>query len=108
MNNGDYFPPSRQPSSRPLKVGEALRKALSEIFLRGETHVQELDNASITVSEVRMTPDLKHATAFGMPLAGGNKQEVMKALETHAPHIRHLAADKVDLRYMPHIHYKLD
>ena len=94
--------------SRNLKVGETLRKALSEIFLRGETHVPLLDGASITVSEVRVSPDLRNATAYVMPLAGGNQQAVMEALIEHNGLLRHLVANKVELRYMPRIHYKLD
>lgn len=104
----DYFSTPSKPSARPLKVGEAIRHALSEIFLRGETHVYELDNASITVSEVRVAPDLKNATAFIMPLAGGNKETVMRTLSDAAPHIRYLVSKKVELRYMPRIQYKLD
>lgn len=108
MAKDDYFLSTKSPSARPLKVGEAVRKALSEIFLRGETHVFELDNASITVSEVRVAPDLKNATAFVMPLAGSNKETILAALKEAAPYIRYLVSKKVDLRYMPRIVYKLD
>lgn len=106
MSRNDFS--SKSPNSRPLKVGETLRQALAEIFLRGETHIPILDNSSITVSEVRMSPDLKNATAFVMPLAGSNKELILEALSEHHAHLRHLVADKVELRYMPRIHYKLD
>lgn len=96
------------PSSRPLKVGEMIRHALSEIFLRGESHVPLLDGASITVSEVRVSPDLKNATAYVMPLAGSNQQPIMDALAANSGHIRHLVAGKVVLKFMPKIYYKLD
>jgi ribosome-binding factor A len=102
------FISARPSSSRHLKVGEMLRKALSEIFLRGESHVPELDNSSITVSEVRVSPDLKNATAYVMPLAGGNKEAVMAALAENAPQIRRLLGRKVTIKFMPRIHYKLD
>lgn len=100
---------SKKPSgSRPLKVGEAIRHALADVFMRGETHVVELDSASITVSEVRVSPDLKNATAYVMPLAGGHKEEILALLGQHAAHLRHLVAGKLALKYMPRIHYKLD
>jgi len=94
--------------SRPLKVGEMLRHALAEIFLRGDTHIPELDGASITVSEVRVSPDLRNATVYLMPLAGNSKKEVLKALAEHASHIRRILAGRVELRHMPRLHYKLD
>lgn len=106
MSRDDFL--TTKPSNRPYKIGEAIRHALSEIFLRGETHVPMLDSASITVSEVRVSPDLRNATAYVMPLAGGNKKEVMEKLAECAPQIRHLVARKVELRYMPMIHYRLD
>lgn len=106
MSRDDFS--AKPTGARPLKVGEALRHALSEIFLRGETHVPALDNASITVSEVRISPDLRNATAYVMPLAGGQKDEVMKLLAEHSGRMRHLLSRKVELRYMPRIHYKLD
>ncbi len=106
MNHNSFN--ERPPSSRPLKVGENIRHCLSEIFLRGETHHPVLDSASITVSEVRITPDLKHATAYVMPLAGSNKERVMEALEDQAGQIRRLLARKVTLKFMPKIFFKLD
>lgn len=106
MSRFDDF--SRSQGSRPLKVGEMLRHALSEVFLRGESHVPALDSTSVTVSEVRVSPDLKNATAYVMPLAGSHREEVMQALAEHAPYLRHLVAQKVSLKFMPRIHYKLD
>ncbi len=95
-------------TSRPRKVGEEMRHALSGIFLRGETHIPVLDSASITVSEVRVSPDLRNATVYVMPLAGKSKDVMLRALAEHAPHIRHLLAKRIELRYMPKLHYKLD
>lgn len=76
--------------------------------MRGETGAPELDGVSITVSEVRVSPDLKNATAYVMPLGGEKKQDVLEALIRHAPHLRVLVANKMALRYMPRIHFKLD
>ncbi len=103
MENG-----SRMPSQRQLRVGEELRSALAQIFAHGETHIPELDSSSITVSEVRISPDLKNATAYVMPLAGHKKEVVMAALKDRAGFIRSLLSKRVVLRYTPRIMFKLD
>lgn len=100
--------PSKAPSQRQLRVGEELRNALAQMFAHGETHVPVLDSSSITVSEVRISPDLKNATAFVMPLAGSNKEAVFEALKEHAGRIRTLVGKRVVLRAVPRIVYKLD
>lgn len=94
--------------SRPLKVGEAIRHALAEVFLRGECHMPELSNVSITVSEVRASPDLKNATVYVMPLGGNGREDVLKALALAAPELRYLVSKKVELRYMPRLQFVLD
>lgn len=99
----------KQPSgTRPLKVGEAIRHALAEIFMRGEIHSIDLLGASITVAEVRVSPDMKNATAYVMPLAGERKQELLEALKVASPEIRYLVSKKIELRYMPKIFFQLD
>ncbi len=98
----------RAPSQRQLRVGEEIRSALALIFAHGETHHPVLDSASITVSEVRISPDLKNATAYVMPLAGGNKEVVMQALKENAPRLRGLVSRKIILRTSPRISFKLD
>lgn len=98
----------RPPSQRQLRVGEEIRAALAMIFAHGEIHHPVLDSASITVSEVRISPDLKNATAFVMPLAGGNKEAVMAALAESAPRLRGLVSRKIILRTSPRISFKLD
>lgn len=95
-------------SPRMLKVGEEIRRALSTIFMRGETHDPVLDSSSITVSEVRVAPDMKNATAYVMPLAGAKREEVMQVLNTAAPRIRSLVANRIELRYTPRLNFKLD
>jgi len=99
---------SRPPTQRQLRVGEELRNALAQIFAHGETHVPVLDSSSITVSEVRISPDLKNATAYIMPLAAKNKEAVMEALKENAGRIRSLVGKHVVLRAIPRIGYKLD
>lgn len=91
-----------------LKVGEELRRVLSMAFLRGDVHVAGVENASIIVSEVRVSPDLKNATAYVMPLAGAQAEEIVRSLYESAPYIRKLIAKKVELRYTPKLHFKLD
>lgn len=109
MKKVDFMPTNHQsPNSRPLRVGEEIRHALAFIFMRGETNDPVIDKASVTVSEVRVSPDLKNATAFVMPLGGRNKEAVLEALVRAAPEFRRQIASKVELRYMPRIHFKLD
>jgi len=95
-------------NQRPLRVGEEIRHAIADIFIRGEVHSIELLGASITVSEVRVSPDLKNATVFVMPLAGEGKAEKLEALKTAAPEIRYLVSKRMKLRYMPKLHFSLD
>ncbi|NBX03375.1 MAG: 30S ribosome-binding factor RbfA [Alphaproteobacteria bacterium] len=93
---------------RNLRVGEEIRHALADIFLRGECHSPNLMSASITVSEVRVAPDLKNATAFVMPLAGRNKEELLESLKMASPELRHLVSKRVKLRYTPKLFFQLD
>lgn len=104
----DLFSDKKGNGQRPKRVGEEIRHALSQIFMRGECHSPEVNSASITVSEVRVSPDLKNATAFVMPLAGDKKEELLAALMEIAPEIRHLVSKRVKLRHAPRIHFKLD
>lgn len=98
----------RGPSQRQLRVGEEIRSALAAIFSMGETHNPTLDSASITVSEVRISPDLRNATAYVMPLAGAKKNVVMEALKENASRIRGLVSKRIVLRTSPKIFFKLD
>lgn len=95
-------------SQRQLRVGEEMRHAISSILMRGELHDPDLENTSVTVSEVRISPDLKNATAFFMPLGGANRETISEALERAAPEIRKLVASMMMLRYAPRISFKLD
>ena len=97
-----------QSGPRPLRVGEALRHALAEIFARGELRDPDLAGATLTVTEVRVSPDLRNATAFVMPLAGAHAAEVMSALRRSAPYLRRAVAQAVKLRYAPDLAFALD
>lgn len=96
------------PGQRQLRVGEEIRHALSAIFMRGELHEAQLRDASITVSEVRVSPDLKNATAYVMPLGGGNRDEVVEALREMAPSLRGLVGSKIRLKFTPRLSFRLD
>jgi ribosome-binding factor A len=99
---------TKMPSQRQLRVGEEIRQALAQMFAHGETHIPALDSGSITVSEVRVSPDLKNATVYVMPLAGANKESIMAQLKEHTNRMRHLLRHKVILRYLPKLTFKLD
>src|ERR1700760_2590195 len=88
---------------RPLRVGEELRHALAKILRDGECRDPVLENASITVTEVRMSPDLRSATAFVMPLAGANATEVVAGLDRSATFLKGLLAREVQLRNTPNL-----
>lgn len=99
----------KQPvGQRQLRVGEEIRHALSSIFMRGELHEAELREASITVSEVRISPDLKNATAYVMPLGGSNREEILQALQELAPNLRTLVGNKLHLKFTPRLSFRLD
>ena len=98
----------RTPSQRQLRVGELIRHALSEILARGEVHDPELSGLVITVPEVRMSPDLKIATAYVMPLGGAHQEEVTKLLARNARFLRGEVAHRVSLKYAPQLRFMLD
>ena len=100
--------PERGPNQRRLRVGEELRHALAKILREGESREPALENASITVTEVMMSSDLRNATAFVMPLTGANTTEVIAALQRCAAFLKGLLAHEVPLRYTPNLAFALD
>lgn len=99
----------KQPvGQRQLRVGEEIRHALSSIFMRGELHEAALRDASITVSEVRVSPDLKNATAYVMPLGGSNREEVLDALREQAVGLRSMVGSKIRMKFTPRLNFRLD
>ncbi len=96
------------PTQRQLQVGELLRHALAELFLEGKFH-EGAFTQPITVSEVRVTPDLRSATVFVMPLGGvADKRGFIKSLMRVAPGIRTMVAKRVKLRFAPELFFRLD
>lgn len=99
----------RPPSQRQLQVGEEIRHALSEVFAREdfydpETHAE----LEVTISEVSVSPDLRNATVYVMPLAGKNQQRTMDLLARITPKLRALVARRIRMRHMPEFYFKLD
>ena len=98
----------KAPSQRQLKVGETIRHALADIFTRGDIEDEVLARHSITVPEVRMTPDLKLATIYVMTLGGGDAEEAVEHLERHKRYLRGLLAKRVSMKFMPELRFKVD
>jgi ribosome-binding factor A len=96
------------PTQRMLRVGELVRHALAELFARGDIEDEALDGVTVTVPEVRMSPDLKLATAYVMPLGGVHAPEVVTALNRHARFVRGRVAPTLDLKFAPEIRFLVD
>ncbi|MFT5798871.1 MAG: ribosome-binding factor A [Candidatus Azotimanducaceae bacterium] len=99
---------ARGPSQRQLRVGELIRRALSEILSRGDVHDVELSRMSITVGEVRVSADLKIATCYVLPLGGDGKDGVLKLLGKNMYDIRHTLNKKLALKHSPELRFQLD
>ena len=99
---------SSNQSQRQLRVGEAVRHALAEVLAHGEVHDPVLEGHMVTVPEVRMSPDLRVATIYVMPLGGRNEQAVVAALERNKRYLRGVIARKVNLKFAPDIRFRLD
>lgn len=100
--------PGTGPSQRQLRVGETIRHALAELLARGEIHDDTIQSHVITVTEVRMSPDLKLATAYIMPLGGVDLKPVLGAFEKNRKFIRSVVAHAVNLKYAPDIRFRED
>ena len=98
----------RGSSQRQLRVGELVRKGLSDILRAGDVHHPDVADTSITVTEVRLSPDLRSATAFVVPLGGENAEAVLEGLRHSAPYLRGRLAREVELKYSPALSFLLD
>ena len=97
-----------QRSQRQLRVGEALRHVLAELLMRGTVHDPLLAEANLTVSEVRMSRDLRHAVAYVTELGGDLRGELLEALTRAAPYLRGEAARRIHLKYAPSLTFQVD
>ncbi len=95
-------------TQRQLRVGEMIKQSLSMIFLRNEAKVPNLDTNTITVTEVRMSQDLKIAKAYVMPLGGKNADEVINKLKEYSFLIRKILSKKVIVKFLPKILFRKD
>lgn len=95
-------------SVRVLRVGEQVRHALSDILARGDVHDETLARHVVTITEVRMSPDLRHATAFVKPLLGRNEDEVLKALRTNTAYLQSEVARRVQNKYAAKLKFLAD
>lgn len=102
------FPQGSGPSQRQLRVGEVIRRRLSEVLQRGEVHDPDLNRIPITVGEVRCSPDLKVATAFVLPLGGGNREEAIAALARNRGELRRAVARDLGLKFAPDLRFLID
>lgn len=96
------------PSQRMLRVGELVRHALAAMFARGEIEDDALRGAVITVPEVRMTPDLKIANAYIMPLGGLHAEEIVAALNRHRKFVRGQVAPQINMKFAPEVRFFVD
>ena len=105
---------ARQPQSREeqsvrlLKVGERVRHLLSEILGRQQVHDDTLSGHLISITEVRMTPDLRQARVYAKPLLGGDEEEVLKALRTHTAYLQREVAKRLGLKFAPKLKFTGD
>ena len=95
-------------SQRQLRVGELIKQSLGQIFLRGEAKVPTLETKNITVTEVRMSPDLKNARAYVIPLGGKDSEKTVHILTKFSYLIRKVLSQKVIMKYMPKILFAKD
>lgn len=96
------------PSQRQLRVGELIRRTLAQVLAQGDVHDPELNRLSITVGEVRTSPDLKIATAFVMPLGGGAREQAIDLLARNKSELRRVIGKKLGLKYAPDLRFRLD
>jgi len=95
-------------SQRQLRVGELIKQSLGQIFLRDEAKVVSLDTKNITVTEVRMSPDLKNARAYVIPLGGKDSEKVVNILTEFSHRIRKVLSKKIDMKFLPRVSFVSD
>ena len=99
----------KSPSQRQLRVGELVRHALAEVLMRGESGVPELERVLVSIAEVRMSADLKHATVLVSPLAAGEPEKIVAVLNRSAAYLRGRIAPALrQMRSMPDLKFRLD
>ena len=102
QNNNSPF------SQRQLRVGELIKQSLGQIFLRDEAKVQILETKNITVTEVRMSPDLKNARAYVIPLGGKDTEKTVNILTEFSHNIRKALSKKINMKFLPKVSFVSD
>ena len=92
-------------SQRQLRVGELIKQSLGQIFLRDEAKVPTIETKNITVTEVRMSPDLKNARAYVIPLGGKNSKETVNVLKKFSHLVRKALSKKIDMKFLPKVYF---
>ena len=100
--------PDKGPSQRCLRVGESIRHIISELLARGEISSPLLDKTSVTITEVKVSPDIKNATVFATPLGGEEMPDLLRELDMVAPKLRHFLSKKLVMKYVPKLRFKQD
>ena len=98
----------QEKSVRTLRVGEQVRHVLSEILARGDVHDATLEKHMVSVTEVRMSPDLRHATVFVKPLLGKDEEKVLKALRTNTAYLQREVAHRIQNKYAAKLKFLAD
>lgn len=98
----------RGPSQRQLRVGELIRRSLSDVLARGDIHDADLQSMSITVGEVTVSPDLKIATAWVLPLGGNDREKAIAALVRSKWELRRALSKEMTLKYAPDLRFRID
>jgi len=96
------------PSQRQLRVGELIRRTLSSVLSQGDIHDPDLNRMSITVGEVRTSPDLKVATAYVLPLGGDGREEALEALRRNRHELRRAVSRELTLKFSPELRFRID
>lgn len=108
MPRGRHREQGSGPSQRSLRAAELIRHAMAEVLSRGDVHDPVLETHLITVPEVRLSPDLRQATIYVMPLGGHDRKKVLEALERNKKFLRTEIAHRVNLKFAPDIHFRID
>ena len=99
---------SKPLSQRQLRVGEMIKQAISMIFIKDEAKIPNLDTKEITVTEVRMSPDLKTAKAYVLPLGGKNAKDIIENLKSYSFVVRKVLSKKITMKFLPKILFVKD
>ena len=96
------------PSQRQLRVGELIRRTLSDVLMRGDIHDPDLNRLSVTVGEVTTSPDLKVATAYVLPLGGEGQDDIIGLLARNKGELRRIIGKKLALKFAPDLRFRID